>query len=110
MLSDKFNLIVNTKACIFNKIISVDSDKSISIRSFLIASISQNLSTVFNVLESDDVISAIKCLEDLGVKIKKQKFKKYLIYGNGLGSLIAKKNIIFLLKFNEIYNIFIELY
>ena len=89
----KFNLIVNTKACIFNKIINVDSDKSISIRSFLIASISQNLSTVFNVLESDDVISAIKCLEDLGVKIKKQKFKKYLIYGNGLGSLIAKKNI-----------------
>ena len=28
----------------------------------------------------------------MGVKIKKQKSKKYLIYGKGLGSLFAKKN------------------
>ena len=76
----------------FKKRISVDSDKSMSIRSFLIGSISQNISTVSNVLESEDVFSTIKCLKKLGVKIKKTDTKKYFIYGKGLGSLLSKKN------------------
>ena len=63
-----------------------------SIRSFLIGAISHNISSANNVLESEDVFSAINCLKKLGVKIKKQKRKKYLIYGKGLGSLTANKN------------------
>ena len=43
-------------------------------------------------MESEDVISTINCLKKLGVKIKKIKPKKYLIFGNGIGSLFAKKN------------------
>ena len=39
----------------YNKTIRGDSDKSLSIRSFLIGSICQNISTVTNVLESEDV-------------------------------------------------------
>ena len=87
MATKKFNLLVNKKILSFNKIIEVDPDKSISIRSFLIGAISQNISKAENILESDDVISTIKCLKKLGVKIKKLKKKKYVIYGNGLGSL-----------------------
>ena len=41
---------------------------------------------------SEDVISTINCLKKLWVKIKKIKPKKYLIFGNGIGSLFAKKN------------------
>ena len=74
-----------------NKTIIIDSDKSISIRSFLIAAISQNISVARNILESDDVFSTINCLKKLGVKIKKLKSKHYLIYGKGLGSLNSKK-------------------
>ena len=92
MISKKFNLSLNYKIPEFKKVIEVDSDKSISIRSFLIGAISQNISTVRNVLESEDVISAIKCLRKLGVKIKKIKAKNYLIYGKGLGSLHVRKN------------------
>ena len=87
-----FNVNVNHKIKPFEKTIEVDSDKSLSIRSFLIGSISQNVSTVKKVLESDDVRSTILACKKLGVKIKKIKPKTYQIYGRGLGSLFAKKN------------------
>ena len=92
MFSKSFNLEINNKISSFNKTIEVDADKSMSIRSFLIGAISHNISSANNVLESEDVFSAINCLKKLGVKIKKQKRKKYLIYGKGLGSLTANKN------------------
>lgn len=92
MLNRPFDLSVNQRTKKFNKVIRVDSDKSISIRSFLIGSICQKISTVKNVLESDDVISAITCLKKLGVKIKKIKQKNYIIFGKGLGSLAGGKN------------------
>ena len=92
MIPKKFNLFLNHKITDFKKIIEVDSDKSISIRSFIIGSISQNASSVKNVLESEDVFSTISCLKKLGVHIKKVKPKNYIIYGKGLGSLHAKKN------------------
>ena len=75
----------------FNKIIKVDSDKSISIRSLLIGSISNNISKIDNILESDDVFASISCLKNLGVKIRK-KNNNYYIFGKGLGSLNIKKN------------------
>ena len=92
MSTKRLSLLINKKISSFNKIINVDSDKSISIRSFLIGSISQNISSVSNVLESDDVLSTIKCLKKLGVKIKRNSPRNYQIYGKGLGSLYAKKN------------------
>jgi 3-phosphoshikimate 1-carboxyvinyltransferase len=93
MINKSFSLYLNDKIKPFASTISVDSDKSLSIRSFLIGSISQNISTAKNILESEDVFSTINCLKKLGVKIKKIKPKNYQIYGKGLGSLIAKKNL-----------------
>jgi len=94
MQSKSFSLKLNYKIRPFNKSIEVDSDKSLSIRSFLIGSISQDISLAKNVLESDDVISTINCLKKLGVKIKKDKPRSYKIYGKGFGSLFAKRNLI----------------
>ena len=88
----RFNLKIEKKILPFKKTIKVDADKSMSIRSFLIGAISQNISIASNILESDDVFSTINCLKKLGVKIKKIKSKNYLIYGKGLGSLHIKKN------------------
>ena len=87
-----FNLSAHSKILSFKKTIKVDSDKSISIRSFLVGAISEGVSKTSNVLESEDVISSINCLKKLGVKIVKIKAKNYLIYGKGLGSLSAKNN------------------
>ena len=92
MYSKSFNLLVGKKIGFYKKKIETDSDKSISIRSFLIGSICQGISSAKNILESDDVLSTILCLKKLGVKIQKTKQKKYLIFGNGLGSLRIKKN------------------
>ena len=92
MPSKRFNLKINKKISPFRKNIKVDSDKSISIRSFIISAISQNISSIENVLESDDVFSTIKCLKKLGVKILKSS-GNYLVYGKGLGSFYAKKNL-----------------
>ena len=92
MHSNSFNLFLNKKIKPFKKNIKIDSDKSISIRSFIIGGISQNISTIKNVLESDDVFSTIKCLRKLGVKIIKKKKGDYLVFGKGVGSFFASKN------------------
>lgn len=92
MILKRFNLSLNNKINNFKKTIIVDSDKSISIRSFLIGAISQNTSIVKNALESQDVLSTISCLKKLGIKINKFSPKNYSINGKGLGSLFAKKN------------------
>ena len=92
MILKKFNLFVDHRIAEFKKTIQVDPDKSISIRSFLIGSITEGISSVKNVLESHDVISTINCLKKLGVNIKKIKPRNYLIYGKGIGSLYTKKN------------------
>ena len=94
MLHKSFSVNVINKIGKFNKSIEIDSDKSLSLRGFLIGSISQNISEIKNVLESEDTYSAIDCLKKLGVKIKKIKPKHYLVYGKGLGSLYTKKNAV----------------
>ena len=92
MISTKFNLSSKHKISDFKKIIQVDPDKSISIRSFIISSISQNISYIKNVLESDDVLSTNNCIKKMGVRIKKIKPRNYAVYGTGIGSLHIKKN------------------
>jgi len=94
MFNKSFSLHISKSINPYHKTIRVDSDKSISIRSFLIGAISHNISEVKNVLESDDIFSCINCLRKLGVRIDKVKAKHYLVYGKGLGSLYAKKNTV----------------
>ena len=94
MPNGSYSVLIEKKIKEFNKTINVDSDKSISIRSILISAISNDVSKIYNALESDDVNSCIQCLKKLGVKIKRIKNKDYLVYGKGLGSLYCKKNTI----------------
>ena len=66
MKTNSFDVELNKKIKNFKKTINVDSDKSLSIRSFLLGSISHNISELDNVLESEDVGSTINCLKNLG--------------------------------------------
>ena len=75
-----FSIIIKKPIKDFKKNIVVDSDKSISIRSFLIGSISEGVSAVKNVLESEDVFSTINCLRKLNVKINYRGKKNYEIF------------------------------
>ena len=75
----------------FKKKITVDGDKSISIRWVLTSSLSKKKSTAYNLLKSEDVLNAIKCIKILGSKIKINK-KKCEIIGIGMNHKL-KKNI-----------------
>ena len=92
MRPKKYSVYLNHKIKPFKKIITVDSDKSLSIRSFLIGSISNKFSFAKNVLESEDVFSTIQACRKLGIKIIKLKPGKYKIFGKGLGCFYAKRN------------------
>ncbi len=77
----------------FNKKLSIEGDKSLSIRWALLASMANGKSSAYNLLNSEDVNDTIKSLKKLGVKIKRKK-QKCEIFGKGLKSFKYKKNII----------------
>ena len=86
-------IVIRKKIKSFNKIISVDSDKSLSIRSLLIGSQSYGLCKIKNLSKSGDILSTISGLRKLGIKIF-FKNKICYLYGNGLSGFDYKKNIL----------------
>ena len=92
MAKGHFSVIFKERINRFNKSIKVDSDKSISQRSFIIASICEGVSKVKNVLESQDIYSTINCLQKLNCQIKRIRKGEYKIFGKGIGSAFAKRN------------------
>ena len=66
----------------YKKTICVSGDKSISIRTVLLASQAIGKSKIYNLLEAEDVINSLKCIGKLGIKYKK---KKNYFEINGLG-------------------------
>ena len=75
----------------FNKTISIEGDKSLSIRWALIASQAIGKSKAINLLKSEDVMSTLECLRKLGVKVKIIK-NECEIYGVGLNGYKYKSN------------------
>ena len=85
-------VVINQKINPFKKNINVSGDKSISIRSILLASQAIGKSKIYNLLESEDVTNTLETINKLGVKFK--KFKSYYeIYGLGLNGFNIKKNL-----------------
>ena len=88
------NLIkINKKISSFNKKITMDGDKSLSIRWALLASQAIGKSKAYKILRSEDVISTLNCLKKLGIKIKLKKDYCEII-GKGLNNFNYKKNTI----------------
>ena len=77
----------------FNKSLSIDGDKSLSIRWALLSSQSLKKCRSSNLLLSEDVYSSLNCLKKLGVKIKISK-KFCEIIGLGLNGFKYKDNTI----------------
>jgi 3-phosphoshikimate 1-carboxyvinyltransferase len=77
----------------FKKKISIEGDKSLSIRWALLASQAIGKSKSYNLLKSEDVLSSLNCLKKLGVKVKLTK-NFCIIHGLGLNGFKYKKNII----------------
>ena len=74
----------------FNKSISIEGDKSLSIRWALLASQASGASTSSNLLRSEDVINTLRSLKKIGVNFKQRK--NYLeVYGVGINGFNIKK-------------------
>ncbi len=76
----------------YNKTIEVSSDKSLSIRTILLASQAMGISKISNLLQSDDVLNTLKTIKKLGINYKKKR-NFFEINGYGLDGF-KKKNII----------------
>ena len=83
---------INKKISPYNKTIQVSSDKSLSIRTILLASQAVGISKVSNILESEDVLNALKVIKKLGINYKK-KNNFYEIHGFGLNGFNPKNNL-----------------
>ena len=84
---------IKKKISPFNKTLSIEGDKSLSIRWALLASQAIGKSSATNLLMSEDVLNTIKCLKKLGVKIKINKNNCEII-GQGINGFKLKKDII----------------
>ena len=85
------SVIINKKILKFDKIISANPDKSLSIRWALMAAQAIGKSKGYNILNSEDVNNTLKSLKKLGVKLKKRK--NYCeIEGVGLNGFNFKNN------------------
>ena len=84
---------IKNKINSFNKSLSIDGDKSLSIRWALLSSQSLKKCRSSNLLLSEDVLSSLNCLQKLGVKIKISK-KFCEIIGLGLNGFRYKNNTI----------------
>ena len=86
------HIYINNKISPYNKSIQVSSDKSLSIRTILLASSAVGVSKISNVLESEDVLNAFKMIKKLGINCKKKK-NFYEIQGFGLNAYNPRNNL-----------------
>ena len=84
---------INNKIKVFNKYLSIDGDKSLSIRWALISSQSLSKSKSFNLLLSEDVLSTLNSLKKLGLNVKLSK-NFCQIQGVGLNGFKYRKNLV----------------
>ncbi len=85
-------VIIDGKLNRFKKTITVDGDKSLSIRWVLLSSLANGVSKAKNLLISEDVIASLKAIKKLGIKsiVTKNECK---IFGKGLDGYRYKKNL-----------------
>ena len=69
------HIYINKKISPYNKTIQASSDKSLSIRTVLLASQAVGISKISNLLESEDVLNSLKAIKKLGINYKKKKNK-----------------------------------
>ena len=86
------NIYIEKQISKFNKKIFVGSDKSISIRTILLASQAVGISKITNLLESEDVLNTLKTVEKLGIVYKKEGYT-CSIEGFGLNGFNTQKKI-----------------
>ena len=100
------NIYINKKISPYKKTIRVSSDKSLSIRTILLASQAVGVSKISNLLNSEDVLNTLKSVKKLGINYKTKKnclpveiegtkFLRPIEYTENIGSAQCKSTIMF---------------
>ena len=71
------HIYIDKKISPFNKIIQVSSDKSLSIRTVLLASQAVGISKISNLLESEDVLNTLKAIKKFSIA---SIYSNFLLY------------------------------
>ena len=74
----------------FKGSLKISGDKSISHRALILSAMSTGKARITNLLESEDVMSTLNILKELGIKIIKDG-SHWIVYGNGTGGFIEPK-------------------
>ena len=74
----------------FKGSLKISGDKSISHRALILSAMSTGKARITNLLESEDVMSTLNILKELGIKIIKDG-NNWIVYGNGTGGFIEPK-------------------
>jgi len=92
MKIEKNKVLINNNIKNFHKTIFIQGDKSLSIRWALLSSIANGKSKAKNLLMSEDVLSTLKSIKKLGIKVKIKK-DKCEITGRGINGYKFKSGI-----------------
>ena len=73
--------------------VTIPGDKSISHRSLILGSCANGITSINNLLESEDVFATLNALQKLGIKIVKTN-NVWKVFGNGLGAISGQHHIL----------------
>ena len=73
--------------------VTIPGDKSISHRSLILGSCANGITSITNLLESEDVLATLNALQKLGIKIVKTN-NVWKVFGNGLGAISGQHQIL----------------
>ena len=74
----------------FKGSLKISGDKSVSHRALILSAMGTGKAKITNLLESEDVMSTLNILKELGIKIVKDD-DSWIVYGNGTGGFLEPK-------------------
>ena len=76
----------------FKGALKISGDKSVSHRALILSAMGTGKAKITNLLESEDILSTLNILKELGIKIFKDD-DSWIVYGNGTGGFLEPKNL-----------------
>ena len=92
-MTECFQTILSKRSSGLKGQIHIPSDKSISHRALILGSLAIGKTSIFRLLESDDIFKTVNGLKALGVDIYKES-DKWCVHGVGVGGFCEPENII----------------
>ena len=91
-MRNKKDLLISQKSGSLSGTLNIPGDKSCSHRALILGSLALGQTEISGLLESEDILCTAKAMQELGVTIKKNKDKIWIVQGVGLGGIETPQN------------------